>query len=155
MILNIRERVTSNGNNTFLRAPGDANILVTELQLIIALPSIVEIDIYADDPLLTDEQRNAIFWREARNKPHKKVVTFVDDFRLLEFIVFNRFPYYVEDLLARFTAQSTFVLQAGSSLRVEVEGGNSGALGVGDSLKIWGQAEVLAPSGGRSLRVRP
>lgn len=143
MIINIKKSITNNGNNAFLQAPGDRDILVSELQLIITLPSIPEIDVYSEDPLLTDEQRDAIFWREARLKPNKKVVAFVDDFRLLEFIVFNRSPYYVEDLMMRFTAKSSFILQAGSSLSLKVEATNSGLLGTGDSLKVWGQAEVL------------
>lgn len=143
MFGNIKKLITNDGDNTFISAPADANVLISELQLIIRLPSIPEIDVYSEDPLLSDEQRNAIFWREASLKPNKKVATFFDGERLLEFIIFNRQPYYVEDLLIRFTGQPDFMIQAGSSLRLQVENTNSGVLSPGDSLIVWGKADYL------------
>jgi hypothetical protein len=146
MLTNILKLISNNGDNTFISAPHDANVLILELQLFIRLPSIPEIDVYAEDPLLSEEQRNAIFWREASLKPNKKIVSYWNNGqqnRLVEFIVFNRQPYYVEDLMTRFTAQPNFLIQAGSSLNLQIESTNSGLLGSGDSLTVWGQAEIL------------
>lgn len=146
MLINIYKQIENNNNNVVIAAPDNANVLISELQLIIRLPSIVEMPTYADDPLLSDEQRDAIFWYNANTAENKKVVTYWNNGtanRLIDFIVFRREPYYIENLLTRFTSLSGFVLQAGTSLSLQIEATNSGLLGIGDSLRVWGQAEVL------------
>lgn len=143
MIVNLQKDIVGSSVIPIITAPFDANILVSELQLIIKLPSIAEMPLYADDPSLTDEQRDAIFWRQVNIAKNKKVVTYWNDKRLIEFIVFNRLPYYTENLLTRFTSLSSFILQAGSSISLSIEATNSGLLGTGDSLRVWGQVEAL------------
>ena len=123
------------------------NILISELQLIIKLPSITEMPVYTDDPLLSEDQKDSLFWYNASQAQNKKVVTYWNNGsannRLVEFVIFRRDPYYIENLLNRFTSLSAFVLQAGTSLSLQVEATNSGLLAASDSLRVWGQAEVL------------
>lgn len=145
MLTNLWKQIP-NGITTFLEAPFDANVLVNELQLFIELPSVTEMTTYSDDPLLSEYQKDAIFWKQANLAPNKKVVCYWNngaDRRLLSFIVFRRDPYYTENLLTRYTSNGSFILQAGTKLRLGIEETNSGLLGASDKLTVWGQAEVL------------
>lgn len=146
MFLNIYKEITNTGDNIIIKAPDNNNVLISELQLIIKLPSITEMAIYAEDVLLTQEQRDAIFWAAVNQAQNKKVVSYWNngtDNRLIEFIVFRRSPYYIENLLNRFTSTASFVLTAGTSLKLGIEATNSGLLGSGDSLIAWGQGETI------------
>jgi len=143
MLLNIYKEITTNGRHIIVQAPRDTNILIGELQLIIKLPSIAEMPAYVEDPLLSETQKDALFWLQANTAQNKKVATFWNNNSLLEFVIFRREPYYLENLLNRFTSLSSLTLQAGSNLAIEVMATNSGLLGSGDKLVVWGQAEVL------------
>jgi len=143
MLINIYKRIIINGRHVIVQAPRDTNVLIGELQVIIKLPSIAEMPAYNEDPLLSETQKDALFWLQANSAQNKKIATFWEGQPLLEFVIFRREPYYLENLLSRFTSLSSLTLQAGSSLSLEVLATNSGLLGNGDSITIWGQAEVL------------
>ena len=143
MLIQIHKEIANNNRNVIIEAPKDTNILISELQLIIKLPSIDEMPAYSEDPLLSESQKDALFWLQANTAPNKKVVTYWNNNRLLEFVIFRRDPYYLENLLNRFTSLSSMVLQAGTNLSLQVEATNTGGLGADDSLIVWGQAEVL------------
>jgi hypothetical protein len=63
--------------------------------------------------------------------------------RLLDFFIFCRQPYYVENLLTRYTGLSTLTLEPETKLYISIESTNSGLLASGDFLTVWGQAEIL------------
>ncbi len=114
--------------------------------MVVDLNSIQEVAYYAEDAYLTEDQKNALFWKQALNSQSKKVVTWFGQGnqveRLLEFFIFGRQPYYVENLLTRFTGLSSLTLEPGRQIYISIENSNSGLLGSGDILTIWGQGII-------------
>lgn len=143
MLKNIAVPVLGSGINRFIQAPSFSDILVVELKLLISLPSIRELPTYDEDPLLSETQKEAIFWKHVGISDNKKVAVYWNDTRLLEFPVFRRSPYYYENLISRYTDNLTFEIEAGSSLGIKVEETNTGLLGAGDSLLVWGACRYL------------
>jgi hypothetical protein len=127
-------------------APVNAELVIRELVLVVNLNSIPEVPNYVEDNYLTDDQKNALFWKQSLNSKSKKVVTWIgknnDTTRLIDFFIFNRQPYYVENMLTRYTGLSTLTLEAETKLYLSIENTNSGLLGSGDWLTVWGQAQL-------------
>jgi len=135
----------TNGNLTpIIKAPAFSSVLVLDLQLIISLPSMPELPAYVDDPLITDEQRDALFWKHVAVSPNKKIATFWNQEKILDFSIFNRLPYYHEPLINRYTQRDSFAIEAGSSISLKLEATNSGLLGTGDYIKAWGVYDIVA-----------
>jgi hypothetical protein len=128
-----------------LRAePGSVTVL-REVQIVVRLVSIDEAPTISTDPMLTQSAREALFWNEAVNSQHKKMVTwrkFSPSSALVQmrdFLIFARTPDYVEDGLARLTGLGELRMQAGSEIHLSIAATNSGLLSGSDVVTIYGQ----------------
>lgn len=147
MIHNLHKTITATqGSNKFsvFKAPPDREVAVIELHAIVDIQSIAEMNSYVDDPLMTEEQKDSLFWREVQRSSHKKLACYfrsntgATEQKLLSFMIFNRRPYYMENLLMRFTSNAELRLQPDSELLVSIEATNSGFLTGNDRISIWG-----------------
>jgi hypothetical protein len=137
----------SDGNTPklILRAnPGSITVL-RELQIVVRLQSIPEAPTISTDPMLTVSAREALFWNEAVNGQHKKIVTWrkfnpnTQMVQMRDFLIFARTPDYVEDGLARLTGLGELRMQPDSEIWLSISATNSGLLGATDTVTIYGQ----------------
>jgi hypothetical protein len=79
-----------------VEAPINAELEIRELLMVIDVNSIAEIPHYVEDGYLSDDQKNALFWKQALVGKSKKVVTWIGKnnqvIRLLDFFIFCRQP---------------------------------------------------------------
>jgi hypothetical protein len=148
--LNIIHRLSSSLASSqieIIKAPINQELEIKELLMIVDINSITEMTDYVENSYLSDDDKNALFWKQALSNKSKKVVTWFerggDVIRLVDFYIFCRQPYYVENLLVRYTGISTLILEPESRLLLSVENTNSGLLANNDFLTIWGQARTV------------
>lgn len=125
-------------------APFDAPLVIQELQMIVKISSLVEVPYLDNESYMTAEEKASIFWRNAAQyesmgcklhlQEHDSPVT-----EVLSFLIFNRKPYYMEDLLSRFTSRAEYVLAPGNKLFLQMFGTGRGVLAGDDRLTITSQ----------------
>jgi len=145
----IATQIDSSNTSTFLTvftAQTARKSAIRELTAFISLPSINDAPVYSADPSLSKEAREALFWASAQNAQSKILrISYVSPAAtvtvIADFWIFNRSPYYTEDILGRMTGLGSLYMPAGSSVRLQVFNKNSGLLTGSDTIRIFGQVD--------------
>lgn len=138
-----------NYRREIIKAPEHYIVTLYELVAFIKLPSLEEVDLYVSDPLLTEQQRKAVFWANAITGPHIVVTAWMgpsmwESIRLCDFHLFNRIPYYVDDWLRKFTGLEALVLEPGMGIYLSHESAGWGGMTGDDRISLCGQYTLQA-----------
>lgn len=147
-LIRINRTITPADNGkkvVFAETSADKTLTLTEVNLIVKIKSLSEAPpIDVSDPLLSEEQKDSLIWRQLLYHPKFGIQTY---FRykheseytpLLTFYVFRREPYYIETLLDRFTLDDADVLPANCEFAVSVVDTGSGLMSGEDKIIVWG-----------------
>jgi hypothetical protein len=135
---------------TIVSVPVNREVRLIELQTIVKVSSIEEIANYAEtNAFMTPEEKDELFWRNALeaekiglNSSFSIGQTSVE---LINFLIFNRQPYYSDNLLSRYTSREDLYLQGGASLQIAAVDVGYGLLTGSDRITVWGTYELSDP----------
>lgn len=127
-----------------LEAPSTKELVIEEFVSYVALQSIAEAPVIADNPLLSEAEKDALYYAtlisQAETKALQCWIWIESDYQwhiLTEWLMVRRYPEYRDDLLTRITTKDTLILARGNRLGLSVAETNTGLLAGADSVRIW------------------